>query len=119
MYTCVYIYKCIHRYIPNYTYTYIHTYHVHTLTYTYVYIYIQAYHELGLIHFFTCGEKEVRCWTVQKGSLAPQAAGVIHSDFERGFIKAEVTSFEDFKSLCNGKPSFEGVSEKYRQDGKN
>jgi ribosome-binding ATPase YchF (GTP1/OBG family) len=40
---------------------------------------------------------QVRCWTILKGTLAPQAAGVIHSDFERGFIKAEVVSFDDFK----------------------
>jgi ribosome-binding ATPase YchF (GTP1/OBG family) len=39
----------------------------------------------------------VRCWTIQKGTLAPQAAGVIHTDFERGFIKAEVVAFDDFK----------------------
>jgi len=49
-----------------------------------------GYTELNLIYYFTAGEKEVRCWTLYNGSLAPQAAGVIHSDFERGFIKAEV-----------------------------
>jgi hypothetical protein len=46
-----------------------------------------GYAQLSLIYYFTVGEKEVRCWTVAKGSTAPQAAGVIHSDFERGFIK--------------------------------
>lgn len=50
----------------------------------------QGFKELNLIYFFTAGETEVRCWTIQRGTLAPQAAGVIHSDFERGFIKAEV-----------------------------
>ncbi|MBW7957861.1 MAG: redox-regulated ATPase YchF [Deltaproteobacteria bacterium] len=55
-----------------------------------------AYRLLGLITFFTAGKKEVRAWTVEEGSKAPAAAGVIHSDFERGFIKAEVISYEDF-----------------------
>ena len=45
------------------------------------------------------GARQVRCWTIQEGTLAPQAAGVIHSDFERGFIKAEVVSYDDFKSI--------------------
>ena len=54
-----------------------------------------------MIYYFTAGEKEVRCWTLYSGSLAPQAAGVIHSDFERGFIKAEVISFDDYIS-CKG-----------------
>ena len=56
-----------------------------------------GYDLLGLITFFTAGEKEVRAWTVEKGSTAPQAAGKIHSDIERGFIRAEVCSYEDFK----------------------
>ena len=60
-----------------------------------------AYEVLGLITFFTAGKKEVRAWTVRKGALAPQAAGVIHSDFERGFIRAEVIAYEDFVS-CAG-----------------
>ncbi|NND31732.1 MAG: redox-regulated ATPase YchF [Saprospiraceae bacterium] len=51
---------------------------------------------LDLITFFTAGEKEVRAWTVRKGSSAPQAAGVIHSDFEKGFIRAEVIKYQDF-----------------------
>jgi GTP-binding protein YchF len=54
---------------------------------------------LGLITFFTAGEKEVRAWTVKKGARAPQAAGVIHTDFEKGFIKAEVMWWEDFVKL--------------------
>jgi ribosome-binding ATPase YchF (GTP1/OBG family) len=51
---------------------------------------------LNLQSFFTAGPKEVRAWTVRKGSTAPQAAGVIHSDLERGFIRAEVMKYEDF-----------------------
>jgi len=54
-----------------------------------------GYRALQLITYFTAGEKEVRAWTVRKGSKAPQAAGVIHSDFERGFIRAEVMRYED------------------------
>ncbi len=55
-----------------------------------------AYELLGLITFFTAGPKEVRAWTVRRGSTAPQAAGVIHTDFERGFIRAEVIAYEDY-----------------------
>lgn len=55
-----------------------------------------GYELLGLITYFTVGEKETRAWTVPKGSSAPQAAGVIHTDFERGFIRAEVISYEDY-----------------------
>ncbi|MCP4048758.1 MAG: redox-regulated ATPase YchF, partial [Gammaproteobacteria bacterium] len=55
-----------------------------------------GYSLLDLLTFFTAGPKEVRAWTVTKGATAPQAAGKIHTDFERGFIRAEVTSFEDF-----------------------
>ena len=54
-----------------------------------------SFNLLGLHTFFTCGEKEVKSWTIQKGMNAPQAAGQIHSDFERGFIKAEVFNFEE------------------------
>lgn len=80
-----------------------------------------AYKELKLQYFFTAGEKEVRCWTVMEGSTAPQAAGVIHSDFERGFIKAEVCGFDDFKEHYGGKKSMAGpkAAGKYRQEGKN
>jgi hypothetical protein len=56
----------------------------------------QAHDTLGLITFFTAGEKEVRAWTVAKGAKAPAAAGVIHSDFEKGFIRAEVMACVDF-----------------------
>jgi GTP-binding protein YchF len=55
-----------------------------------------GYELLGLITFFTAGPKEVRAWTISAGATAPQAAGVIHSDFERGFIRAEVISYDDY-----------------------
>jgi GTP-binding protein YchF len=58
-----------------------------------------AYRLLGLQTFFTAGPKEVRAWTVRSGATAPQAAGVIHTDFERGFIRAEVISFRDYVEL--------------------
>lgn len=60
-----------------------------------------SYQLLGLISFLTAGKPEVRAWTIKKGTKAPSAAGKIHSDIERGFIKAEVISFEDFMK-CNG-----------------
>jgi GTP-binding protein YchF len=55
-----------------------------------------TYHLLGLQSYFTAGEKEVRAWTIHRGERAPQAAGAIHSDFEKGFIRAETVSCEDF-----------------------
>lgn len=55
----------------------------------------RSYHLLGLISYLTAGKPEVRAWTITRGTKAPQAAGKIHSDFERGFIRAEVISFED------------------------
>jgi GTP-binding protein YchF len=55
-----------------------------------------GYELLGLQTYFTAGPKEVRAWTVRRGATAPQAAGVIHTDFEKGFIRAEVTSFDDY-----------------------
>ena len=58
-----------------------------------------AYDLLGLQTYFTAGEKEVRAWTIRKGDTAPQAAGVIHTDFEKGFIRAEVIAYQDFVSL--------------------
>jgi len=58
-----------------------------------------AYKLLGLQTYFTAGEKEVRAWTVKKGSTAPQAAGVIHTDFERGFIRAETIAYDDYIRL--------------------
>lgn len=79
-----------------------------------------GYNALNLQYFFTSGEDEVRCWTVPVGALAPECAGAIHTDFERGFIKAEVCSFEDFKTLCNGQKSMANIKAagKYRQEGK-
>lgn len=63
---------------------------------------IQAsYRLLGLISFLTAGEKETRAWTIRKGTKAPQAAGKIHSDFERGFIRAEVVSYDDLMAQGN------------------
>jgi len=75
---------------------------------------------LCLQSYYTAGPKEVRAWTIQQGTLAPQAAGVIHTDFERGFIKAEVANFDDFKALHAGVASMAKVKEagKYRQEGK-
>ena len=74
-----------------------------------------SYRLLDLITYFTAGKKEVRAWTITKGWKAPQAAGVIHTDFERGFIKAEVIKYENFKTFkselaCKeaGKLSIEG-----------
>ncbi len=61
----------------------------------------KAYLTLGLISFFTSGPKETRAWTITRGTRAPQAAGVIHTDFEKGFIRAEVISYQDFVK-CGG-----------------
>jgi len=58
-----------------------------------------SYDLLGLITYFTSGEKESRAWTVRRGTKAPQAAGVIHTDFEKGFIRAEVINWRDFVEL--------------------
>ena len=55
-----------------------------------------GYDLLGLQTYFTVGPKEARAWTIQKGTLAPQAAGVIHGDFERGFIRAQTIAFDDY-----------------------
>jgi len=60
-----------------------------------------GYRSLGLISYFTAGEKEVRAWTIREGSKAPRAAGAIHGDFERGFIRAEVIAYEDYVRLKN------------------
>ncbi|MFN1208877.1 DUF933 domain-containing protein, partial [Enterococcus lactis] len=58
-----------------------------------------SYNLLGLETFFTAGGKETKAWTYLKGTKAPQAAGIIHSDFERGFIRAEVMAFDDLDKL--------------------
>mmetsp|Transcript_26782 Transcript_26782/g.29206 ORF Transcript_26782/g.29206 Transcript_26782/m.29206 type:complete len:408 (+) Transcript_26782:54-1277(+) len=80
-----------------------------------------GYNVLNLQYFFTAGDTEVRCWTIPAGATAPEAAGAIHSDFERGFIKAEVVAFDDFKELCGGQKSMANIKAagKYRQEGKN
>jgi len=75
-----------------------------------------GYHTLGLITFLTAGEKEVRAWTVRRGSKAPQAAGEIHSDFERGFIRAEVVSYEDL--IATGSIANARAKGKLRVEGK-
>jgi ribosome-binding ATPase len=78
---------------------------------------IQAtYALLGLQTYFTAGEKEVRAWTIRKGWKAPQAAGVIHTDFEKGFIKAEVVSYADLSRL--GSVAAARDAGKYRLEGK-
>ena len=66
-----------------------------------------AYHLLGLQSYFTAGEKEVRAWTVHRGDKAPVAAGVIHSDFEKGFIRAETVAYDDFVRVGGWKPARE------------
>jgi hypothetical protein len=78
-------------------------------------IIFSSYKLLNLITYFTAGVKEVRAWTVRKGSKAPQAAGVIHTDFEKGFIRAEVIKYNDFVNFGSeaavkdaGKLSIEG-----------
>ena len=58
-----------------------------------------CYDLLGLMSYLTAGEQEVRAWTIEKGTKAPQAAGKIHSDFERGFIRAEVINYKDLIEL--------------------
>ncbi|MFV7791737.1 DUF933 domain-containing protein, partial [Aliarcobacter lanthieri] len=60
----------------------------------------KAFDKLGLMSYFTAGKVEVRAWTIRKNTKAPQAAAVIHNDFEKGFIKAEVISFSDY--VANG-----------------
>jgi len=75
-----------------------------------------SYALLGLQTYFTAGEKEVRAWTIQKGWKAPQAAGVIHTDFEKGFIKAEVVSYDDLTTL--GSVAAARDAGKYRLEGK-
>ena len=61
----------------------------------------KCYSLLGLISYLTAGKPEVRAWTIKKGTKAPQAAGKIHTDFERGFIRAEVVAFDDLMA-CGG-----------------
>ena len=76
----------------------------------------EAYSTLGYITFFTAGEVEVRAWNVTRGATAPQAAGVIHTDFEKGFIRAEVTAYKDFEEYGTMKKAQEAG--KMRLEGK-
>lgn len=76
-----------------------------------------AYDTLGLQSFLTAGEKEVRAWTVAKGATAPQAAGVIHGDFERGFIAADIVGYDDL--LASGSLPAARAAGKVRTEGKN
>ena len=75
-----------------------------------------GYALLGLQTYFTAGEKEVRAWTIPVGATAPQAAGVIHTDFERGFIRAEVIAYSDFVA-CKGEHAAKEAG-KMRVEGK-
>ena len=77
----------------------------------------EAYRTLGLQSYFTAGEKEVRAWTIPIGATAPQAAGVIHTDFERGFIRAEVYTLEDLETYKSEKEIRQAG--KLRVEGKN
>jgi len=79
-------------------------------------IIVQGYKALQLIYFFTAGHDEVKAWTIQKGTKAPQAAGRIHTDFEKGFIMAEVFKFDDLK--IEGSEQAVKAAGKYRQQGK-
>ena len=75
-----------------------------------------TYDLLGLQTFFTTGKDEVRAWTIRKGATAPQAAGAIHTDFEKGFIRAEVIAFDDYVRL-NGEAAAKEAG-KMRLEGK-
>ena len=75
-----------------------------------------AYNLLGLITYFTAGEKEARAWTITHNTKAPQAAAAIHTDFEKGFIKAEVVSYEDL--VAAGSTQAAREAGRYRLEGK-
>jgi ribosome-binding ATPase len=75
-----------------------------------------GYHQLNLLTFFTVGPKEARAWTVRRGALAPEAAGVIHTDFEHGFIKAETIAYADY--IANNGEHGAREAGKLRQEGK-
>ncbi|CAO3567792.1 unnamed protein product [Mortierella alpina] len=79
-------------------------------------IVVSGYSALNLIYYFTAGPMESRCWTIRKGTKAPQAAGVIHTDFERGFIMAETMRFDDLKEL--GNEAAVKAAGKYMQKGR-
>lgn len=80
-------------------------------------IIVTGYKALQLMYFFTAGKDEVKAWTIQRHTKAPQAAGKIHTDFEKGFIMAEVMKFEDFKE--EGSEAAVKAAGKYRQQGRN
>ncbi|CAF3578700.1 unnamed protein product [Rotaria socialis] len=80
-------------------------------------IILAGYRALQLCYFFTCGKDEVKAWTIQVATKAPHAAGRIHTDFEKGFIMAEVMKYEDFKEF--GNENAVKAEGKYRQQGKN
>ena len=75
-----------------------------------------GYELLGLQTYFTAGPKECRAWTVRRGATAPQAAAVIHTDFERGFIRAEVVAYDDF--IAHGGEAGAREAGKWRLEGK-
>src|SRR5690606_3371422 len=75
-----------------------------------------GYELLHLITYFTVGPKETRAWTIRRGTKAPQAAGVIHTDFERGFIRAQTIAYDDFITLGGEVPAKEAG--KARDEGK-
>ena len=77
---------------------------------------VAGYKLLDLLTFFTVGPKEARAWTVHKGARAPQAAGAIHTDFERGFIRAETIAFDDYVAL-NGESGARDAG-RLRSEGK-
>merc|ERR1719483_133168 len=76
-----------------------------------------GYKSLNLIHYFTVGEDEVKCWTIRNGFLAPQAAGVIHSDFEKGFICANTMAYDDYVEY--GSENAVKAAGKFQQNGRN
>ena len=75
-----------------------------------------GFHTLGLQTYLTAGPKEARAWTIKQGATAPQAAGVIHTDFERGFIKAEVVSYADL--MAGGSMAAAKAAGRVRMEGK-
>lgn len=77
---------------------------------------VAGYQTLNLIYYFTCGPDEVRAWTIRKGTKAPQAAGVIHTDFEKTFILANIMAYSDLREL--GTEAAVKAAGKYMQKGK-
>jgi obg-like ATPase 1 len=77
---------------------------------------VSGYQALGLQYYFTCGPDEVRAWTIRKGTKAPSAAGVIHTDFEKNFVCGEIMRFEDLKEL--GTEAAVRAGGKYNTKGK-